>query len=42
MIDEKTAIICREKIDRLAEMFFPNLSNVELIRLARQFENTLK
>lgn len=42
MIDIGYCEITREKIDTLAEMFFPDLSNAELVEFARQFEGSLK
>jgi len=42
MIDSSFCEITREKIDNLAEMLFPNLSNSELVAIARRFESTLK
>ena len=38
---EKTDIN-RKKLDELAEFFFPMLSAPELVRLAREFEDSLK
>lgn len=41
MIDEEMQKISREKLDKIAESFFPNLSEKMLVETAIQFEKTL-